>query len=182
MEEKEGLNQEAGATSTETEAVGNLLTTEQVKKMIQSETDRVRTEYSQKLKELEKAKMTEDEKRIAELQEKEQALTAKEQELLKKSLTLHAINVLNEKKIPVEFAEYLIAGDEETTNQRIESFNKQWSEKFTEAVQDINKSIGRKPTEGNKTEKYTIDELKTMSAEQVSKIPEEELYRILRGG
>ena len=87
---------------------------EEIQKMIQSETDKVRNEYSKKLKmfedentELKKQKMTEDEKKAFEAQEYEKKLQAKEAELAGKEARLKAIDLLTEAKIPLSFAEFV---------------------------------------------------------------------------
>lgn len=88
----------------------------QVEKLIQSETDRVRTEYSQKLKtvneELNQYKPKEKsdsekalEERIAKLEAKEAEINAKEQ-----AMTL--ASKLNEKNLPSDLAKYLNVGED----------------------------------------------------------------------
>ena len=88
----------------------------QVEKLLQSETDKIRTEYSQKLKtvneELSQYKPKEKsesekalEDRIAKLEAREKEINAKEQ-----SMTL--ASKLKEKNLPTELAKYLNVGDD----------------------------------------------------------------------
>lgn len=87
-----------------------------VQRLLQSETDRVRTEYSQKLKtvneELNQYKPKEKsetekalEERIAKLEAREKEINAKEQ-----SMTL--ASKLKEKNLPTDLAKYLNVGDD----------------------------------------------------------------------
>lgn len=88
----------------------------QVERLLQSETDKIRTEYSQKLKtvneELSQYKPKEKsdvekalEDRIAKLEAREKEINAKEQ-----SMTL--ASKLKEKNLPTELAKYLNVGDD----------------------------------------------------------------------
>lgn len=87
-----------------------------VQKLLQSETDKIRTEYSQKLKtvneELNQYKPKEKsetekalEERIAKLEAREKEINAKEQ-----SMTL--ASKLKEKNLPTDLAKYLNVGDD----------------------------------------------------------------------
>lgn len=87
-----------------------------VEKLLQSETDKIRTEYSQKLKtvneELNQYKPKEKsetekalEERIAKLEAREKEINAKEQ-----SMTL--ASKLKEKNLPTDLAKYLNVGDD----------------------------------------------------------------------
>ena len=88
----------------------------QVEKLLQSETDKIRTEYSQKLKtvneELNQYKPKEKsetekalEERIAKLEAREKEINAREQ-----SMTL--ASKLKEKNLPTELAKYINVGDD----------------------------------------------------------------------
>ena len=87
-----------------------------VSKYVQSETDKVRTDYSSKLKTVneELAKYKPKEKSDAEkaLEDRISALEAKEKELANKEKAMTIANKLKEKGIPAELAQYLNVGDD----------------------------------------------------------------------
>lgn len=88
----------------------------QVEKLIQSETDRVRTEYSQKLKtvneELNQYKPKEKSESEKALEERIAKLEAKEKELANKEKAMTIANKLKEKELPEGLAQYLSVGDD----------------------------------------------------------------------
>ena len=88
----------------------------QVEKLIQSETDRVRTEYSQKLKtvneELSQYKPKEKPDAEKALEDRISALEAKEKELANKEKAMTIANKLKEKELPEGLAQYLSVGDD----------------------------------------------------------------------
>ena len=88
----------------------------QVEKLIQSETDRVRTEYSQKLKtvneELNQYKPKEKSDAEKALEDRISALEAKEKELANKEKAMTIANKLKEKELPEGLAQYLSVGDD----------------------------------------------------------------------
>ena len=87
-----------------------------VQKYVQSETDKVRTDYSQKLKTAndELAQYKPKEKSDAEkaLEERITALENREKELASKEKAMTIANKLKEKGIPTELAKYLSVGDD----------------------------------------------------------------------
>ena len=87
-----------------------------VSKYVQSETDKVRTDYSSKLKTAneELAKYKPKEKSDAEkaLEERISALENREKELANKEKAMTIANKLKEKGIPAELAQYLNVGDD----------------------------------------------------------------------
>lgn len=88
----------------------------QVEKLIQSETDRVRTEYSQKLKtvneELNQYKPKEKSESEKALEERIAKLEAKEKELANKEQSMTLASKLKEKNLPTELAQYLNVGED----------------------------------------------------------------------
>ena len=156
-----------GATDT-TEETKEELTLEQVQKMIQSETDKVRTEYSKKLKalerekeELEKAKMTEEEKAKYELEKYQKELAEKEKAIALKELTIITGDLLKENGLPFEFRDFLIGTDEEDTKLKISLFKKEWDRAIKAEVEDRFKASGREINKGSK---------RTMTREEIMKI------------
>ena len=87
-----------------------------VSKYVQSETDKVRTDYSSKLKTVneELAKYKPKEKSDAEkaLEERITALENREKELANKEKAMTIANKLKEKGIPTELAQYLNVGED----------------------------------------------------------------------
>lgn len=128
------------------------LTMEEIQKMIQSATDKVRTEYSKKLKEaqaeaerLAKEKMTEEEKAEFERQKLQRELEEKERALLERELNLLAVDLLTEAKMPLEFKEFVVGADEEQTREKVSTLKKLWNAQLEKAVQERFKEKGRDP-------------------------------------
>lgn len=92
------------------------------------------------------SKLSEDERKAAELENSRKELEAKEVELKKKELKLEMVKVLADRKIPVQFMDYLIAEDSESTLSRITTFEKE----FKKAVEDgVNEKLkGKAPAAG----------------------------------
>lgn len=83
-----------------------------VQKLIQSETDKVRTEYSTKIKELEKYKPIEKSKEEITLEERLKALEIKEQELNKRERLDKVASELKNKGLNSKLAQYLNLADD----------------------------------------------------------------------
>lgn len=87
-----------------------------VNKYVQSETDKVRTDYSKKLKdandELAKYKPVEKSDEEKALEERVATLEAKERELAEREKAMTIANKLKEKELPVDLAKYLNVGDD----------------------------------------------------------------------
>lgn len=88
----------------------------EVQKLLQSHEDRIRTDYSKKLKDAndELAKYKPVEKSDAEkaLEDRISALEAKEKELANKEKAMTIANKLKDKGIPTDLAKYLSVGDD----------------------------------------------------------------------
>jgi len=128
------------------------LTMEEVQRMIQSETDKVRTEYSQKLKDakaeaerLAKEKMTEEEKAEFERQKLQKELQEKEQALLERELNLKAVDLLTEAKMPLAFKPFVVGADEEATKAKATTLKNLWNTALEQAVKERFKEKGRDP-------------------------------------
>lgn len=87
-----------------------------VQKYVQSETDKVRTDYSQKLKtandEIARLKPVEKSESEKALEERITALEAREREVANKEKAMTIANKLKEKELPAELAKYLNVGDD----------------------------------------------------------------------
>lgn len=68
------------------------------------------------------SKLSEDERKKAELENTRKELEAKEKELQTKELKLEMVKVLSDRKIPVEFMDFLISEDSESTMKNITTF------------------------------------------------------------
>ena len=102
---------------------------ESVKKLVQSETDKVRTDLWIKIKEkdaeIEKLKtdqMTDKQKATYEADKLAKELAQKESDLKAKELKLFAYEHMKEKQIDPEFFPYIIDGSEEGIKARSKSF------------------------------------------------------------
>lgn len=125
---------------------------QEIRKLIQSETDKVRTEYSRKLKEaqaelerLKAEKMTEEEKAKYEQEKLQKELQEKEQALLQRELNLLAVELLNEAQMPLEFKEFVVGVDEQQTREKVSTLKKLWNAQLERAVQERFKANGRSP-------------------------------------
>lgn len=167
-------NQEGnGAESKDT---AKPLTLEDVQKMIQSETDRVRGEYSKKLKDKEKqledlrmSTMTEEERIAEEQKQLQDNLSQREAELKHKELTLDTIDLLKENDLPLETRNFLIGKDIESTKKNVESFKKMFSSALEEAVTERFKKSGKEhTTSSGKGTRYTQEDLARMSSDEIN--------------
>lgn len=94
-------------------------TEEDIKKILQSETDKVRTEYSKKLKdkddELNKYKPKEKSETEIELENRLKVVEDKEKEVSKKEKLLDITNKLTEQGLPSELGKYLTGAEDVET-------------------------------------------------------------------
>lgn len=100
-----------------------------IAKAVQSEGDRIRTEYSGKLKEKEQelaalkaAQMTEEERKEEELRLEREALATERAELARLKVENHATKILADKKLPIETLEFVADEDETSTTTKIDKF------------------------------------------------------------
>lgn len=92
------------------------------------------------------SKLSETERAKEEQEAIKKELEAKEKELNRKELKLEMVKVLSDRKIPVEFMDYLIADDNESTMDRIKTFDKQFKKAVEAAVNE--KLKGKAPKAG----------------------------------
>ena len=103
----------------------------QVEKLLQSETDKVRTEYSQKLKtvneELSQYKPKEKSDSEKALEERIAKLEAREKELANKEQSMTLASKLKEKNLPTDLAKYLNVGEDmDTTIDEVEALSRNY--------------------------------------------------------
>jgi len=139
-------NQNNNTEGKETET----LTMEMVQKEIQRAQDKIRTEYTKKVKSLEaekeellKEKMSEEEKKKFEFDKYEKALREKETTILQRELNLKAVDLLTENELDLEFRPLVIGSNEETTVANIETLKKLWHNAINKAVETRFKENGR---------------------------------------
>lgn len=92
------------------------------------------------------SKLSDEERQKAEIENGRKELELKEKELQRKELMLEMTKVLAERKIPVQFMDYLIADDSESTLKRITTFEKEYKSAIEAAVNE--KLKGKTPTAG----------------------------------
>ena len=92
------------------------------------------------------SKLSDDERKAAELDASKKQLEEREKELKRKELKLEMVKVLSDRKIPVEFMDFLVAEDNDSTLERIKSFEKQYKKDIENAVNERLK--GKAPKSG----------------------------------
>ena len=80
------------------------------------------------------AKLSAEERERELLERSKSELSEKEKTLRKRELKLAAIDILNEEKLPVSFADQLLGEDADETHDRIKKFKKAWSDAIEEEV------------------------------------------------
>ena len=162
-------------------------TQDEVDKLLQSEADRRVTEalktarakwekeFREKLekekKEAERlSKLSAEEREKELLKQKEQELAEKERAIRMKELHLDTIEVLAEEGLPVGFAEFLIKGDAETTNENIKKFKKEWQEALSKAVDERIKGKSPRLSETKLESEQTIDFMKLANEANIRKL------------
>jgi len=158
-EEATSGDEEGGSEET---GEGKHVTLEEAKKMLQSEADKIRTEYSKKLKEersererLENEKLSAEEKLALEEERRRKALEEKEQELTSKELKLRSFEVMESHEIPRALQPILLEGvdSEDGLTQRADLLSKTFSEAVQTAVDEQMSEYGRKPASGDSSGK-----------------------------
>lgn len=169
---QEGATQQKGQTSEP-------LTMDAVQKLIQSETDKVRTEWSKKYKaiekekdELVKAKMTEEEKAKFELEKMQKELADKETAIRQKELALKTVDILRQNELPLDFQEFILGQDEETTVKRASKLKDLWQSALKQAVEARFKESGREPHKGS------VPHTKEITREQFNAMTYKERYEL----
>ena len=131
---------------------------ESVKKLVQSETDKVRTDLWIKIKEkdaeIEKLKtdqMTDKQKAQYEAERLSKELAKKETDLKAKELSLFAYDHMKKENIDPEFYAYIIGGSEDEIKTRAKSFMELFNKYLAAKVDEKLKGAGREPGKGRET-------------------------------
>ena len=146
-----------------------------VQRYVQSHEDRIRTDYSKRLKDAndELAKYKPVEKSDAEkaLEDRISALEAKEKELANKEKAMTIASKLKDKGIPTELAQYLSVGDD--VDDTVEKVGALFGNYFLDGT--------AKPTNHNTHKGITREDFKRMGYAERAKLYSEnpELYKAL---
>lgn len=146
-----------------------------VNKYVQSETDKVRTDYSAKLRtandEIAKLKPVEKSESEKALENRIAALEAKERELANKEKAMTIADKLKEKELPSELAKYLNVGDD--VDKTIEELGSVFGNYFLNGT--------NKPGNHQTNKGITKQDFKKMSYAQRAKLFQENptLYQAL---
>lgn len=152
-----------------------MITKEEALKLVQSEADKVRGEYSKKLKDREKeledtrlSSMTDSERKTEELKIREAKIAEAEMKLQLATLTNQTTDLLVEAKLPLEAKDFMIGKDIESTKANIEAFKKMFSSALESAVTERFKQTGKEHVESGKTTRYTQEDLKSMTPAEIN--------------
>lgn len=146
-----------------------------VQKLVQGAEDRVRTDYSKKLKdandELSKYKPVEKSEAEKDLETRLKALEDKEKEIANKEKSLTVTSKLKEKGLPEELASYLAIGED--VDKTIESVGTTLGNYFL--------NNGNKPANHSKNQAVTREQFKKMGYGERAKLASENptLYQAL---
>ena len=165
VEPKETVEQGATDEAKETEKP---LTLEMVQKMIQSENDKIRTEYTKKLKAVEtekeeilKKSMSDEEKRQYELDQMQKQLEEKERAITHKEMTIKTVDLLKANDLPLEFRDFITASNDDELTDRITKLKSVWLDAIKQHVDGTFKAGGREPQRniaGNMTEMQKLED------------------------
>lgn len=146
-----------------------------VQKLVQSREDRIRTDYSKRLKdandELARYKPKEKSEEEKVFEERISLLESREKEIAEKERAMQIADKLKEKGIPAEFAQYLKIGED--MEKDIESIGAAFGGLFL--------SNGNKPGNHVVNQGITKDDFKRMNYPERAKLFQEDnrLYKIL---
>ena len=123
---------------------------EAIQKMIQSATDKIRTDYTKRMNQLEeekeallKEKMSETEKKDYELNKREKAIREAESRLLASNIENAAVNSVARLEIPIDFKDFVKGETVEETEKRAEQFHELWKSAVDAEVQKRFAASGR---------------------------------------
>ncbi|MGM0940354.1 MAG: DUF4355 domain-containing protein [Bacillota bacterium] len=119
------------------------------------------------------SKLSEKERKEEEMTKREKEIAEREAEIARKELRADAVSDLNEKGLPVEFADFLLADNAEDTLKNINDFKKTFddavNEKVKEALRQDTPSAG---DGGTRKGTSSIAELRNKQDKQKNKAPD----------
>lgn len=168
---QEIINDNTGSSGVETKE--KTFTQDELEKIIEKRLAREKKNLAEKIEaerqEAEKlAKMSERERQQALLDKREKTLAEREAALERANLLNETTKQLSSKNLPIEFADYLMANDAETTFNRIGEFENKWNVALEAAVSERLK--GKTPVTintGNTSGSLTVEDIKSMSAAEI---------------
>lgn len=184
MEDNQNTNPQAGAGDAVT------YTHEELAALIQSETDKrvtqaLQTAEKKKAKEIEQAKklagLSAQEQYELQLKEKEDLLTERENKLTLLENKNATVAILNEKNIPIEFAEIINDLDAETINSRIKTLEKVWKDALKKSIENKLPDTTPKGNKSSDNKEMTKDSFKKLSLSEQQKLyhQDRDLYNTL---
>ena len=171
-EVKEEAKEEAQADEPQKTEETKTFTQEDLDKLITNRLAREQKKWEAELDKLRKVaeqeKMTEEEKRQAVIAEKEKELQEKEGTIRQRELTLKAIDLLHENKVPLEYKDFILGADEEETEKRLKALLKLRQQDIEQAVDGRFKDGGIDPHKRNTAGKhFTREQVRAMSPSEV---------------
>lgn len=163
--------------TTDEDTTKGAVSQKDIEKMIQSAEDRIRGEYSKKLREkdtelntLRQESMSDEERAQDDAQKLMAKLKQREAELEKKELTLKTIDLLKANDLPLETKDFLISDSEENTLKNIESFKVMFDTALSDAVTEKFKKSGKKH-EGSTGHvgRFTQEDIAKMTSDEINK-------------
>lgn len=197
MEENINTNNESGAVNSATANTQDTdtnetktYTIEEVRRMIQSETDKRVTQAlktaeiknTKKIKEAERlATMSANEKYEYELQQREQAIIDKERELTLAENKATAASILADKGISATLVDLVVTDDADTMHTNIEKLDKAFKDSVKREVEK--RLASNTPQSGLSSTGITKDTFKKMTLKDIQKLYHDnpELYKKLSG-
>jgi hypothetical protein len=129
---------------------------ERIRKIAQSEADRVRTEYSHKLKAvqeenelLKKEKMSAADRAKYEAQQRDELLSKREKELFDRENTILATNELANAGLDISFVEFVKGGTPEQTKANVAALRIKFTDALSKAIDEKMKGSAREPPKGH---------------------------------
>lgn len=174
-------------SQTETQTENKPLSADDIKKLIQSSTDRATADLGKKIaalqkenEALKKQNMTAEEAKKFEIDEREKTIEAKEKDLLDRENRLFAIKAIQEiglndgSERALALVDFVMADDQDTITERVKAFNTLVQGFVSAKVDEKFKAIGRTPngaTQATETkkEKSIAETLGQKRAEQAKK-------------
>lgn len=132
------------------------------------EAERLESEKLSKMNEVEKAKAL-AEKREKQLREREEALLAKEREIEQERISRQTMQMLGERRIPVELAQFITSQNADEIMDNVNTFEKCFNEAVEKVVNDRLKSKTPIASSTNKNE-ITKEQFRKMNILEQSKI------------
>ena len=175
-------NTNTGVDTTTEESTPKTYTQEEVDKLLQQEGDRRVTEAlkkaekknQDKVKEAQRlAQMNEQEKYEYQLQQREEAIKAKEKELSLAENKNEASKILSEKGISLSLVDFVVADDADTMKANIDLLDKAFKASVKAEVE--RRLAGNTPKgNGSRQAELTEKEIKKMSIAELNKLAEEQ--------